>query len=196
MDQNRRAVLKAAAGLAGFGKFAAAQSGQGEAKPEEAQKGFAVAADKSRQGDPLLLITKDSVACKVSSSDTGGRYAIFETTTPPGTGSMLHVHEEQDEWWYVLDGQFAFQVGTERFQIESGASVLGPRGTPHAFRNVGSAPGKLLVVFEPAGRMEDFYAAYAKLRALPPGRLVRAMYRQFGMKVVGPPLRTTAPPAS
>ena len=102
------------------------------------------------------------LACLVSGSDTEGRTAIFEGVASPGAGPILHLHHSQNAWWYVLEGDFLFQVGDEKFNAQPGASIFGPRGVPHAFRCVGKQPGKMLLAFDPAGQIEEFFVEIAK----------------------------------
>lgn len=74
--------------------------------------------------------------CKISAKDVNGDYCIYDTVrTKPG-GPPLHIHHDQDEWFFVSEGEFIFQVGDERFRLTAGDSVLGPRKAPHAFANV------------------------------------------------------------
>jgi mannose-6-phosphate isomerase-like protein (cupin superfamily) len=154
------------------------------------QNPFSVAPGKSRRGDPMVLRGRDSLACKVSGSDTEGRIAIFEGVVSPGAGPILHLHHSQNEWWYVLEGDFLFQVGDAKFSVQPGASVFGPRGVPHAFRCVGKLPGKMLLRFDPPGQIEKFFVEIAK-----PGveggegqHHEKDILQRYGMEAVGPPL--------
>jgi mannose-6-phosphate isomerase-like protein (cupin superfamily) len=154
------------------------------------QNPFSVAPGKSRIGDPILFRGRDALACKVCSSDTEGRMALFEGVVSPGAGPVLHLHHTQNEWWYVLDGEFLFQVGEQRFRVLPGASVFGPRGVPHAFRCVSMTAGKMLFAFDPAGQIEQLFAALAKLGAdAGAGRHnEKELLHQYGLEFVGPPL--------
>ena len=53
----------------------------------------------------------------------------------------LHVHHEDDEAWYVLEGTLRFRIGDEQFEPGPGSAVLAPKGTPHAYGN--ASPGEL-----------------------------------------------------
>lgn len=77
----------------------------------------------------MLLRGKDSFSWKISSSDTAGQVAILEGVVEAGAGPVLHLHCHQREWWYVLESEFLFQVGNEKFRVERGASIFGPRGS-------------------------------------------------------------------
>ena len=189
LGTNRRTVLKTAASFAGVWAIPQGQTQQADTGAVESKKGFSVSAGKSRKGDPLVLPGGETVTCKLSGADTGDQNAVFETIIAAGSGPPLHVHADQDEWWYVLAGEFTFEVGLERFHLKPGDSIFGPRGTPHGYRNFGATPGKMLTVFNPAGRMEDFYTAFAKVAGLPPIPLLRSFFSRFGMKIVGSAIR-------
>jgi quercetin dioxygenase-like cupin family protein len=162
LDHSRRTLLKCAA-MFGVSSALHSQDAPNPARVTWPEGGFSVASGKSRRGEPLLLRGIDPVAVKLSAQDTGGGLVVFETTTSPGDGPGLHRHVSQDEWWYVLDGEFVFQVGAEKFRAARGASVFGPRQIPHSFLSIGTVPGKMLISFQPAGQMEQFFEEYAKL---------------------------------
>jgi quercetin dioxygenase-like cupin family protein len=119
----------------------------------------------SRRGEPTPLRGGDSISCKLSGADTAGRTAIFEGVVSPGAGPVLHVHRTQNEWWYVLDGTFLFQVGNDRFHAAPGASVFDPRGVPHTWRCVTNVPGKMLLAFDRADQIEEFFEEISKIDA-------------------------------
>lgn len=121
---------------------------------------------------------------KVSGRDTGGAWCAFDTfRTRPG-GPPRHTHLAQDEWFVVVEGQFRFDVGGENFEANPGDTVFGPRGVPHAFRNV-SHSARLMVLFQPALTMEEFFAS-GMLDPMSPE--FAELSRAHGMEVVGPPL--------
>jgi len=68
----------------------------------------------------MMLRENEPTTIKLSTSVTGGQFVIFESTTSPGNGPRLHKHHDQDEWWYVLDGEFIFQIGEEKFCAKPG----------------------------------------------------------------------------
>ena len=117
-----------------------------------------------------------------------------DADTPPGIPYALHVaagqdrhlHVAQDEWFYVLEGQFLIEVGAERFRLQSGDAVLAPRGVPHVWANVGDGTGRLLGVLNPAGKAEAFFRYLAKNASLAPPD--PALFRLYDTEWVGPPL--------
>ncbi len=109
-----------------------------------------------------LLIMNDFMTVLLSGKDTAGKYAVVESTTQPGSGvPMLHTHPQQ-ETFHILAGSYEIYGQDEagnKYAIPApaGSTVHIPGGTPHAYLNVGDAPGKLLLTFEPAGNMEIFF---------------------------------------
>lgn len=156
----------------------------------ETQNRYSLAPGKSRGGDPILLRNKDSVSIKVSGSQTEGRIAIVEGLVSPGAGPILHLHHSQNETWYVLNGDFMFQVGDQKFRVQPGATVFGPCGVPHAFRCVSKAQGKMLLAFDPAGQIEAFFTEIAKpgVEAGAGRHDEKDILRRYGMEFLGPPL--------
>jgi quercetin dioxygenase-like cupin family protein len=101
--------------------------------------------------------------------DTGGRLTVYEILFPPGSGPPLHVHEREDEAFYVIEGNLSVRMGDEEFEAPTGSFVFQPRGIPHAFRSSSEGARALLLVV-PSG-FEGFFHALgqpAEAMALPP----------------------------
>src|SRR4051794_41427983 len=75
---------------------------------------------------------------KISSRDTNGAFAVFEGRTPPLEGPPLHRHRDHDEWWYIVAGEYRFEVDGQVIHAKAGDTVFAPRGSRHTFKNVGS----------------------------------------------------------
>jgi mannose-6-phosphate isomerase-like protein (cupin superfamily) len=129
-----------------------------------------------------------STAFKVLTQDTGGGLFIMQHANLKKGGPPRHLHHNEDEWFYVLEGDYIAEIGTERFELKPGDSILGPRGVPHAWASVGEGPGKLLIAFAPANKMEAFFRDNAKRRK--DGDYVNdaAVYHAYGLELLGPPL--------
>ncbi|MEJ7644192.1 MAG: cupin domain-containing protein [Chryseolinea sp.] len=152
-------------------------------------KGYTVAAGKSRNGNTISLFEGDTFFTKVATKDTNGDLFIFESIRSKEGGPPLHYHFEQDEWWYVLQGEFLFKVGDESFTAKSGDSVFGPRMVPHAFAKVGKGEGRLLMLFQPAGKMEENFQAISDGTTAKMTDEERKEFRKKnGFEVVGPAL--------
>ena len=118
-------------------------------------------------------------------SENGGLFVIENIFHAKG-GHARHLHFNQDEWFYPVEGEFLFEVGSEKFTLEPGDSLLAPRNIPHVWAYPGSARGRILIAFAPAGKMEAFFREVTKANAMPPQD--PALWRAHGMELLGPPL--------
>lgn len=139
------------------------------------------------------LVFPEAITLKVllSGSQTGGNTAIFEDIVAPGVGPGLHIHHHQDEVFLFLEGDFIAEVDGQRYSFQPGDVAFIPKGTVHAFKNVGKTPGRLRYVFSPAHTIEDmFRELHASLES--EGDLSEeAMGKialKHGQEFVGPPL--------
>ena len=101
--------------------------------------------------------------------DTGGRLTVFEILFPPNSGPPLHVHEREDEAFYVLEGGLSVRMNDEEFEASAGSFVFLPRGIPHTFRS-SSDGARVLLLVVPSG-LEGFFRALsrpAEAMTLPP----------------------------
>jgi quercetin dioxygenase-like cupin family protein len=125
---------------------------------------------------------------KNSTQEAGGSLFVIEHVNLTGGGPPLHIHNEQEEWFYVMEGEVLFQVGEKRTRLKPGDSLLGPRGVPHAFTPVAAKPSRMLIAFTPAGKMEQFF----RDTAIPdPPKEDAAFFRRYDMELAGPPLKAT-----
>lgn len=112
---------------------------------------------KANAGKSYRVID-DIVTFIATGEDTGGAYSMFEVRTPAGSGVPPHIEHRDDETFYVLEGQYAFQIGDETHNLGPGDYARIIRGTPHTFRNIGETQGRTLVVTMPGGVHEHFFA--------------------------------------
>jgi mannose-6-phosphate isomerase-like protein (cupin superfamily) len=122
---------------------------------EQIPGGFRVAAD----GGERLRFSGTEIIVKASADSTGGAFTIIEEVDPLDT--PLHVHKNEDELWYVLEGEHVVQVGDEEFRIGPGEIAFAPRGVPHAQRRAVPRTGRFLVLVSPAG-FEGFFRELAE----------------------------------
>jgi len=148
-------------------------------------KAVRVPAGQDRFGDRKGLGIS-TIDFKVSGEDSRGAVLVIENTNRAKGGPARHLHLEQEELFYVLDGEYLIEVGTERYTMTAGDSLLAPRQVPHVWAYVGDAVGRLLITFTPPGRMEAFFREVAKAGAMPPQDPV--VWRAHGMELLGPPL--------
>lgn len=122
---------------------------------------------------------------KLCPADSGSLFVIENVFHARG-GPARHLHYEQDEWFYALEGEFIIEIGAERLHLGPGDSVLAPRRVPHVWAYVGDGRGRMLIAFMPAGRMEAFFREVTKADAMPPQD--PALWQAHGMELLGPPL--------
>jgi mannose-6-phosphate isomerase-like protein (cupin superfamily) len=156
-------------------------------------------------GKPFLLKKGDGQSVwslggrfttKVAQADSGGRFALvealaFRTTEPP-----LHIHHNEDEAWYILDGHMTFYVGDAVLEAGAGSFVFGPSGLPHTF-TVDVEPTRVLVFASPAGferfALELGGAATSDKPpvglAVPGPDVLGPVAARYGIEVLGPPHR-------
>jgi mannose-6-phosphate isomerase-like protein (cupin superfamily) len=150
-------------------------------------RGIHVPAGQDRFKEPLKL-GRDRLDVNVSTKDTNGGLYIFEGTSIVKGGPPRHVHLEQDEWFYVIKGEFRFEVGDEKFTVGPGGSVFGPRKVPHVWASV-SDTSTMLMAVQPAGTLEAFFQELAKLPPHSPKEEIDKLFEAHGMKMVGEPLK-------
>lgn len=154
-------------------------------------KGFKVANGEGRIHGHMKLkgVNANILDLKVSGKDTDGALAIFEqTSVSPKRGTPLHVHPNQDEIFYVLFGEYYFQVGTDKYKLKAGDSIFLPRKIPHAWTQV-SESGKMTVTFQPAGKMEEFFVTVSELENEPTKEEMTKIFLDHELEIVGPQLK-------
>ena len=137
-------------------------------------------------GTPIRSPTGGRATMKVGVDETAGSLTIFESLRPAGpppSGPRLHRHEF-DEAFYVLEGNYTFQVGERLVKASTGTFVYIPGGMIHTFRHEGQDVGRMLTVCSPGGIEEMFMAPDAEKRA--------EAERKLGIENVGPPLASGA----
>ena len=164
---------------------------------ERAQAGYLLDAD---EGEAFWLLGMLETV-KISGKDTKGEFGLIEVVAPEGVGSPWHVHPEEDEWFYVIEGEMTVWVADTRMTLTAGSFAFGPKGVPHTFyANAGGV--KALVGFAPM-QFEGFIREVGELapeRVVPPpldghpdpAKLMPIAERN-GLVILGPP---GPPPAS
>ena len=158
---------------------------------QRTDKGFKVNAGDARFGQHFKMkgVTLNVLDIKISGTDTGGDLAVFEQTglTPNG-GPPLHIHPHQDEWFYVIEGDYLFQVGEDKYSLKAGDTIFLPRNVQHAFIQL-TEKGKMIVSYLPAGKMEAFFKMTDGWTSPPSKEEIAKVFADHEMKVVGPPLK-------
>ena len=107
-----------------------------------------------RGGGERLRFSDAEFLVKADASTTNGAFSIVEEIAPLDTPQ--HMHANEDELFYVLEGEHVFEVGPESFVVGPGAVVFAPRNVPHAHRRVVPRTGRFLTMVSPAG-FEGFF---------------------------------------
>ncbi len=153
-------------------------------------KGFKVISGEARFGVHYKMkgVTLNTLDIKISGKDTENDLAVFEQTglTPKG-GPPLHIHPNQDEWFYIIEGDYLFQVGEDKYQLKTGDTIFLPRNVQHAFVQL-TDKGKVIVSYLPAGKMEEFFAVTDKWASPPTKEEIVKVFEDHDMRVVGLPL--------
>lgn len=82
----------------------------------------------------------------------GSKLVLAEWTMPgrspgePEWMAPLHLHHDDDEAWYVLEGRLRVRIGTEDHEVPAGGAIIGPHGVPHTFGNAGAEPARYVIV--------------------------------------------------
>ena len=133
---------------------------------------------------------------KARAEQTAGMLTAFESAPGPGEGPPLHVHEDDNEVLYFLDGLFRMKIEDVVRNAPSGSFAFIPKGVPHTWQNISNEHGRLLVMFLPgAAGMEQFFEQFAADVAGEAAVAERfaTLGKAAGMKVVGPPLVQSDP---
>ena len=144
-----------------------------------------VAANEDQFGEHRGLGVS-AITFKVTPKDNNGIFIIENTFHEKG-GPAKHLHYDQDELFYAVEGEFLLEVGQERFRLKPGDSALAPRKIPHVWAYTGGSRGRMLIAFMPAGKMEAFFREVTKANAMPPQD--PELWRAHGMELLGPPLK-------
>jgi DNA-binding transcriptional MerR regulator len=158
---------------------------------QEMFAGFRIASGATRF-DEAVTLRGEPYDCKLSGRDTGGAICVFEFTG--SSSGPRRRQRDQDEWIYVLDGDLLFAAGEKQFHAGPGESVFLPRLTAYAWASANGRPARILDVYQPAGRMEEFFQELGKFNIGPPVHEIlsldefRRLFSEYGMDVVGPPL--------
>lgn len=107
------------------------------------------------EGESIWFVS-DTLILKASAESTGKSFTVIECVTAPGGGPPRHIHTNEDEFWFVLDGTFEIRIGEKLHSVGPGGFAFGPRGIPHSFRNTAATPSRILLAFTPGG-IEDFF---------------------------------------
>lgn len=133
----------------------------------------------------------EDVVVRATGQETDGQYDLVEVTIPPGPGvTPLHIHHENDEAIYVLEGEVTVKLDKERHVLSAGGYTMAPRGVPHTYRNTGDEPARVLFTYTPGNHWQYLQETGERgpvegesdIEALLP------ILEEYGIEMVGPPL--------
>lgn len=150
-------------------------------------EGFVLRAGKARNDKHTPYRGKNPNDLKISSGDTGGHLSVFEYIGLEKIGPPLHIHLEQDEIFYVVEGEYKFRLAEEFFELKAGDTIFLPRNIPHTWIQT-TDKGKLLYFLQPAIKMEEFFQTMHNLGRAPSAEEYNSISMAHGIKNVGPPL--------
>jgi len=157
----------------------------------EPAKPYVVRAGQDRNQEELHIMG-GQFDCKVSSKDSDGAFLMYDTVRREKGGPAYHLHHSQDELFYIIKGEFLIKIADETFTLKAGDLAFAPRKTPHAFAKISDEEGQMLVMFQPAGSMEDFFLQMSKMgTGIPKGqeKRLKELWATHGMEILGPPLK-------
>ena len=134
-------------------------------------------------GDWLETRPGEHCLIRVAATQTNGAYSVVEVVSQPGDSTPIHVHENEDEHFLILEGTACIVRGDETFDAPAGATVALPRHIPHAWGNATNSALRMVVTCWPGG-CEAILPLIARGGVID----VKALGAKFGIRRVGPPL--------
>lgn len=134
-----------------------------------------------------LTVLGDQITIKLTGDDTQGAFMMFENTNPPGHGIPMHVHRNEDETFYILEGEVEVQLGDKAITAHAGDTVFLPRDVPHGFRITGDKPAHMLITVAPAG-FENYFAEMSRIAPDDPRAIERVLdtSARYGIEFLPP----------
>lgn len=160
--------------------------------PPGARKGFA-----SKRGEGRVVwYAGNLMEFKLDRESSNGGLTLIDVMFRQGEEPPVHVHHNEDELYFVLEGEVRFWVGEEEFEANPGTLVFLPRDVPHALAVEQPGVARMLLQWFPSNRLEEYFVemgmeSSAALLPPPAGQLdtqkMAAALAKFGIEVLGPP---------
>lgn len=183
-NQSRRSVIKSLSAAAIGSSFPPGQdvnlTNGMQTKP------YVIRAAEGRF-DELYHIMGMELSLKVSGKDTDNELTMYYGTYKKNDGPPLHVHYKQDEQFFVVEGEFLLQVGTEKYTLKSGDTIFLPRNVPHTFLTL-SDTGRMFFQTNPSGKTEDFFKKLSQAGPSVTMDEVQKIHLEHDLSIVGPRL--------
>lgn len=153
--------------------------------PKDTSLPLFISAGQDRSGAAKILGISQ-VDFKVTARESSDLFMV-EITLLVNGGPARHVHHYQDEWFYIVEGEFIIEAGSDRFLMTPGDSLFVLRNVPHVWAFIAGTRGRMIASVSPAGNLEDFFIAADKNKALPGPD--QSQWQPYGMEWIGPPLK-------
>jgi mannose-6-phosphate isomerase-like protein (cupin superfamily) len=140
-------------------------------------------ADPVDKGEWLETRPGERCLIRVAAAETNGAYSVVEIVSHPGDSTPIHVHQNEDEHFLILEGTARIVRGDETFDAPAGTTVALPRHIPHAWGNATNSTLRMVVTCWPGG-CEAILLLIARGGDID----VKALGAKFGVRRVGPPL--------
>lgn len=136
-----------------------------------------------------LTVLGQEILVKLSSSETGGAYYLFENAVAPGSVVPPHVHSREDEILEVLEGELQVSLNGKTFRAPAGTVAFLPRNVVHGFGNLGSTPAKGRFLAIPGANFEQFFNELSALPADQPPDMAEVMdiFARYGLPIIADP---------
>lgn len=142
-----------------------------------------------------LWFLRNRMTVKATARTTGGAFGLVESLIAPGFSPPLHVHHNEDESFFVLEGELTMQCGEEPFRASAGSFIFLPRDIAHTFVVEGDRPARMLTLLTPGGGEGVFIEGgrAAEHEGLPPAappdlNALKQVSARYGAEIVGPPI--------
>ena len=130
---------------------------------------------QTRPGERCLI--------RVAAAETNGAYSVVEIISQPGDSTPIHVHQNEDEHFLILEGTARIVRGDETFDAPAGTAITLPRHIPHAWGNASDATLRMIATCWPGG-CEAILPLIANGGAID----IKALGAKFHVCTLGPPL--------
>ena len=142
------------------------------------------------QGETIYLSKTSYQIWKATGETTRGAADVWVEVVPPQIGPPEHMHAGYDEGFLILKGTFLFKTAGNTVKLAEGAWIFIPGGIAHAFRNIGTENGELLIETFPGAGMRKYFEEISPLlmSESPDQQALERANERHGVVFVGPPL--------
>ena len=137
------------------------------------------------------LQTRPGERCRIriSAADTNGAYSVVEIVSDARDRTPMHIHQNEDEHFIILEGTARIASGDKTFDAAAGTAVTLSKGVPHAWCNLSGSPLRMAVITSPGG-IEEILPLIAKGGDVD----IKALSEKFGVRNIGPMLSSSLMP--